>query len=172
MDYYMIVLRLVHIISITIWAGWIFSLRLWIQPAVEAAGPAGGAFMGVITSKTKLVKSVAWAGTFAILSGLLIMDHISGHFDMGWVQSAQGTILIIGGLSAIIGYSYGMARVRPAAVRTGALSGQIQQSGNQPTPEQGTELQNLREVIKKGSNVVFWFLVVATVCMAIARYVH
>jgi uncharacterized membrane protein len=172
MDYYMIVLRFVHVISFVIWAGWIFSLRLWIQPAVEAAGPAGGAFMGAITSKTKLITTVAWAGTLTIISGLLMMDHVSGHFDMGWVQSPQGTILIIGGLSAIIGFSFGMARVRPAAMRVGALSAQIQQSGGQPTPEQGAELQNLRATIKKGGNIVFQFLVVTTVCMAVARYIH
>jgi hypothetical protein len=52
---YMIVLRLIHIFAGIVWAGWAFIQLGFIEPALKAAGPAGGAFMQALTGKTRLL---------------------------------------------------------------------------------------------------------------------
>lgn len=172
MDFYMIVLRIVHILCIITWAGWIFSMTFWIQPAVAAAGPAGGAFMGAVTSKTPLVKAMTWIATLAILTGLLMMDRVSSHFSAVWFSSTSGMTLFIGGMAAIVALAWGMSTVRPAAKKMGMLGAAIAASGGTPSPDQGAQMQALRSTMKKNSNVVFVLMVIAATGMAMARYMY
>jgi uncharacterized membrane protein len=170
MDWYAIILRVIHIAAGIFWVGAVFVLFLFIQPSVRELGPEGQRFMGHLTVKRKLTVVVVLAATFNIVAGILLYWRASGGFDVDWITSGPGIAFTVGGLSAILTLALGLSITKPAVDRMGALGQEIAATGGRPTPSQASEMQRLQARAVLIGRVSMVLLTIAVVTMATARF--
>ncbi|GMR11777.1 MAG: hypothetical protein BMS9Abin28_2621 [Anaerolineae bacterium] len=170
MDFYLLLLRLIHILGGVFWAGSVFMLTGFVGPAVSQAGPAGGKFMQRLVLGTRFTTVTAVAAGLTVLTGLLMYLRklgVLGNFSVDWVSTGEGIVITIGGLAGI------------AALIAGALTGSTSQKlaelgaslEGPPSPEQASEIAGLQNRLSDLGVTASILLVVALISMATARYV-
>jgi len=167
---YLNILRLLHIVCAIFWGGALMYLALFIVPAVKALGPDGGKFMQQLSRTNKLPLVMSIAGTLTVLGGILLIERLSGGFEMSWFGTPHGIIISIGGTLAIIAYVIGLSVNKPAVDKMAAIGAAAGKAGGPPTPEQMQELQRLREKLFWGVNAMAYLVLGAAVAMSIVRY--
>ncbi|MGE5138202.1 MAG: hypothetical protein ACM3JD_01960 [Rudaea sp.] len=168
MDLYMAILRLIHIFSGILWAGWTWSLLAFVAPASQAAGPEGGKFMQALTGKTRVTQAMMVSPPLVVLTGLLMYWQVSGGLSGAWLVSGSGLLLTVAGLAGIVAFVLGLVMIGPAANRLTALGGEIRSSGGPPSASQQAELRAIQERIARGGLYVAVLLVITVIGMALA----
>jgi uncharacterized membrane protein len=170
MDWYMVVLRILHIGAGIFWVGAAFLTILFLQPTAREIGPAAGPFMAHLAGKKRLIDWVLRAAGLTILAGALMYWRVSGGLDPDWLASATGISLTVGAACGIAAFILGLSVVRPTILSTLAVGREIAAGGGPPTPEQQEQLQALSKRSKDVGMVIVPLLVVAVAGMASARY--
>ena len=167
---YLFFLRLFHIVCGVFWAGATFYLAMFIIPAVKALGPDGGKFMQQLSKTNKLPLIMTLAGTLNVLSGILLMQKLSGNFNMDWFGTHYGIALSAGGTFALIAWIIGITINRNAVMQMAKMGSEIAKAGAPPTADQQAMLAKLRNTLFTATNVVAVFLLLTVICMSVARY--
>jgi hypothetical protein len=170
MDWYVIVLRLIHILSGVFWVGAATGFFLFVQPSIVAAGPAGGVVMREISMVRRFPVVQTIAATLTVLAGFLLYLKDSAGFDTGWMFGAGGIGFTIGGLAAIAAWAAGLGAVRPRVTRLGAIGAAVQSSGGPPSAEQQAEIGKLQAELRTLGLTHVVLFVIAVAGMASARY--
>lgn len=126
---YVIILRLVHIVTATLWTGAAVMIAGFITPAVSATGPEGGKFMQRLIQHGRLplfMNAMAWSAT---VSGILLYWQVSGGMQAGWITSPRGLGFTIGAVAGILAFIVGETINARAASRLGAIGREIQTAG-------------------------------------------
>ena len=165
MDGYGLVLRLLHILGGVIWAGWAFSLALFVGPGVAAAGPEGGKAMQSIAGNTKLTQTMSVAPLLVVITGVLLFWRVSGELSSAWLSSAPGVTLSIGAVAGIVAYVLAARVIVPAAKQM-AARGATAAGGPPPA-----DLLALRDKMTRYGQYVAVLLAISVVTMAIASTV-
>lgn len=168
-DLLLLVLRLVHILLGVFWAGTVFFTTFFLNPAMTEAGP-DGAKVGAALQRRRFMNIMPPVAGLTILSGLGLYWRVYG-FAPDFMRSGRGMVLGLGATAAIIGFVVGIAVLRPAMVRSGAL---MQSAAQAPPAERQALLaqaQLLRTRANSASKVVAWLLILGVAGMALARYV-
>lgn len=167
MDFYVLALRIIHILGGAFWAGSAFLLTGWIAPTAGKLRPEGPKFMQSLVLETRYVVVIASTAGLTVLSGLLLYWRASGGFQTDWMSTGTGLMFTLGGLAgisaAVIGGIIG-SNSRKLAELGANLEGP-------PSPEQGAELARLQN---RGANLGAAnaiLLVIALIAMASAQYV-
>ena len=166
----LVTLRLLHIFSGVFWAGGVFYLAFFIFPTINAIGPAGGQFMQQLSRTRKMPAVMTTLGLVTVLSGLRLMQIMSGNFSSAWFGTNTGISLSIGMVAGIGALCIGLFVNKPRAQRMAKIGAAVAASGAPPTPEQQQQLGKLKGQLEKGVKVMAWHLLAAVVTMAIARY--
>lgn len=169
MDAYLVFLRLVHIIGGVAWAGGAFMLAVFIEPTVRASGPEGGRFMQGLLQK-KLLAYLLSTGGLAVLSGLLLLEQVSGTFNVDYLSSSTGVSFVVGGLFGLVAFLIAMFMGRPAIKKMSALGAAVAQGGGAPNSEQMSEMGVLQGKVRLAARLVAGLLIVALIGMSAARY--
>lgn len=165
-----LVLRVLHIVAGTLWTGAAVLLAWFVEPAVRAAGPAGGAVMQQLVGPRRLSVFMSVSSLVATVTGVWLYWPVSGHVDPAWLLSRSGLALTIGSAAGVAAFFIGMLINAPAAGRLGTIGAAIQASGTAPTAEQQAELARLRGRLEFGTHAGAIVLLVATLGMAAAKY--
>jgi uncharacterized membrane protein len=165
-----LVLRILHVAVGAMWVGAVVFIAAFLLPGVRAAGPAGGAVMQRLI-QARLSLWLMAAALLTVLSGFTLYWHDSAGFQSAWLGSGPGRVFGLGGVLALAAVIVGMAVNSPAARRLGELGGRVQAAGRAPTAEEGAAIQGLQARLARGATAVAVLLVLATVAMAVARYV-
>jgi uncharacterized membrane protein len=167
---YLVVLRLIHIVSSVCWAGGAAIFFLFVGPTAKALAPDGMQFVQHMVVKRRFSIFMVISSTLTVLSGaLLIWQHAGGRW-ISYVETGPGLVFTIGSAVGILVYFVGMFGVSPRAKRIAQLGGEIQAAGGRPTPEQGAELQKLDKEMSAFDLVDFVLVTMSLVLMASARY--
>jgi uncharacterized membrane protein len=169
-DWYQIVLRVVHILVGVFWVGTAIFSFVYLQPAVKELGPTGQQFMGHLVEKKKLSVVILTSAVVTILAGILLYWRDSNGFDLDWITSATGLAFTVGGVAAILAFVFGLILVKPAMDRMGTLGQSIAMSGGPPTDAQVSEMQRLGSRLTLIGQLNLLLLIVAVVAMAAARF--
>lgn len=164
MAYLFLVLRLVHIFGAIIWAGFSYYQFAFLVPAVQQAGPAGGAVMGRLLN-SRLLQVMLIAPLLTVLAGLALFWFVSGGLSAAYFGSWQGILLSIGALAGIAAFFEGLMVTRPTTHKLRDLGNQM--AGGPPSPEQAALMQALRERLSKAGTRGVIFLTVAVVGMVL-----
>lgn len=170
MDWYIIILRVIHIAAGIFWVGAAFVLFLFVQPSVKDLGPDGQRFMGHLATRKRLPLVILLSGIVTVLAGLLLYWRTSDGLDVDWITSGPGLGFTVGAVAAIVTLALGLSITKPAIDRIGVLGQEIAGGGGQPTPQQGAEMQRLQARTVAVGRVSMVLLAIAVVAMAIARY--
>ena len=163
MNIYLVwLLRIIHIVAGVVWVGGTLIMTFFIGPTVGATGEAGQKFVGHLMSNLKFSNRMAAASGLTILAGFIL--YFRGGAAL--MESRFGIGLGIGALFALIGFVSGMfiGRTIKAMAELGA------QMQGKPTPDQLKEMQALQKRQATVSMISTVAVILATVFMAIARY--
>lgn len=164
-----IVLRLLHILSGVFWVGAALMLTFFISPTVGATKEAGQGFMRHFMANTKF-NLVMWTSAItAVVAGAILYWLDSDGFTSAWMHSGPGIGFGIAAGFAFLGLIVGIVQNRNSNAMA-QLGGQIQSQSSPPSPEQAAKLQSLGKALATGGILNATFLILATIGMAIARY--
>ena len=171
MNFLVIVFRLLHIISGVFWVGAALMLTFFISPTVGATKEAGQGFMRHFMGQTKF-NIVMWATAITtVVAGAVLYWLDSDGFTSVWMHSGPGIGFGTAAFFAVLGLIVGVFQGRNSNAMA-KLGGQIQSQGKPPSPEQASRLQSLGKALAIGGILNATFLILATVGMAIARYLR
>lgn len=168
MNFYMIVLRLIHIMGGVFWVGAAWMLAGFIQPTAKAAGPDAAKFMQrLMQSRLSILISVS--AVLTVVSGALLYDRV---FGTQWrlMVTRAGIGFSLGALAGFIALGIGGGVISPASARMSRLNREIQAAGQPPTPEQMALMGQLQARI---ASATLWSAIISGIAlffMAIARY--
>jgi uncharacterized membrane protein len=168
MDIFMMILRIIHILSGIFWAGTAFFFVLFFEPTIKAAGPAGGTVMGRLTL-TRFPMVMALSSILTVVAGFLMYWLDSGGFQVNWISTPPGVAMTIGSLAGILAFLLGGAVQMPASARMAVLQKEIQTAGGTPAPSQMEEMRVLQERISNASRRGAALMTIAVLGMAMAR---
>ncbi len=167
MDFYVLALRIIHILGGAFWAGSAFLLTGYVAPAAGQAGPEGAKFMQRLVLGTRYVTAISAAAGLTVLTGYLLYWRASGGLQGEWISTGTGVMFTVGGLAGIAALI--------AGIRTGSTSRKLAELGasleGPPSPEQGAEIARLQNRLSNLGAISSVFLVVALISMASAQYV-
>ena len=155
-------LRIAHIVGGVFWVGGSLVMTFFIGPAVGAIGDSGPKFMADLINNRKFSNRMAMASGLTLLAGFLL--YIRGGAALMGTNFGIG--LGIGALFGVISFVFGMMIGRNIKAMA-QLGAQLQ--GN-PSPEQLSKMGALQKRQGTVSMISTWSAILATVFMAIARY--
>lgn len=164
-------LRILHVVVGVFWVGTVVFMAAFLTPSVRAAGPAGGAVIQQLMGVRRLPLWIMAGMVLTLLSGLGLYWRDSAGFTSAWLASGAGKVFGLGGAVAFAASILGVSINMPTARRLTEISGRLQAAGRPPTPDEQATLAALQGRLSRASAIAAVLLVVATVLMAIARYV-
>lgn len=168
----MILLRIIHIFSGVFWVGVSMFNIGFLQPTVAATGAEGQKVMQHLARNTRLTAATYTASTLVVLSGVTMYGIISGGFQGGFLISAYGLTLAIGGVIGIVVWVIVMIVIRGIFTQMAAVGAAIQKQGGPPTPEQGATMKGLSARLVQIGQVALGLLMVTLLAMSIAQYLR
>ena len=106
-----VVLRIIHILGGTLWAGLLWYQVLFVLPGVESL--AQGADGWVQSVPPRLFQLMNMAAIVVLLSGVFLLWEISGGLSTRWMTTPRGIVLTtagaVGMLSALQGWLFARA---------------------------------------------------------------
>jgi uncharacterized membrane protein len=166
-----LILRVVHILFGVFWAGAVFTVALFVQPAIAASGPEGGKVMGALV-KRRILDLVPVAAVVAILSGLWLYSRDSSGFQAAWMGSPMGMALGTGAALALVAFAIGMLVMRASTLKAMALGQAAAQLTDAAAREAAMRpVQALRRRAALAARTVAALLALTVIAMAVARYV-
>ena len=163
--------RFVHVVCGVAWAGALVFIAWILLPAIRATGPAGGTLMQQLTRVQRLPVYLMALAILTVLSGLSLFWLDISAFGKPWMHTGPGRTFAAGGALAILTAIFGMVVNTPAAKKMGALIGSIQAAGTPPSPEQAAEIGRLQNRLYRATQVAAVLILLAVICMGVARYV-
>lgn len=170
MDWYLIILRVVHILAGVFWVGTAIFFFFFIEPSVKELGNTGEKFMGHLVDKKKMPIVITATSALTVLAGILLYWRGSNGFDLDWITSATGLGFTVGGVAAILAFAGGLVFIKPAVDRMGAIGQAVAISGGPPTEAQASEMQQIGARLALVGRADLVLLTVAVVAMATARF--
>jgi uncharacterized membrane protein len=161
----------VHIIAGACWAGAVFLLVFFVDPAVLAAGAAGSAFMQKLMQGTRFPMAMSVSGGLTVLSGFILYWLASDGLSAAWITSAHGIVITLGAVAGLLGAVFGAIVAKRGRLALLALQQQLQTGGSGPPAALQTEIQALNTKVHKGSLIGAAFVLLALACMALGRAV-
>ena len=168
----MLVFRIVHIVSGIFWVGSAFFVSVFLEPTIEAVGPAGGPVMSHLMEKRKVGVIITGIAAFTVIGGLFLYWrdwHAYPSFGV-WIGFAFGRVLTVGAVCAIIAFFVGSGGIPPTINKMNALGKQMAESGGPPAPEQVAAMKGLQHRLKIIGRVDLALVTIAILSMATARY--
>jgi uncharacterized membrane protein len=165
MMYLIWLLRIIHIVAGVFWVGGTLIMTFFVGPTVGAIGEPGQKFIAHLMNNLKFSNRMAAASGLTILAGVILygLDARAGE---AWLRSNFAMGLGIGAGFAVIGFVFGMmiGRNIKAMAQLGA------QMQGKPSPAQLSQMQALQKRQATISMISAGAVILATVFMAVARY--
>jgi len=166
MNYYLLILRILHIGAGVYWVGSTLLLAFIITPALKETGESGQKFVDYLIKKKRFGTESAGAGGMAGIAGILLYWHDSGGLTSAWMHSSAGIGFSVGAGLALIAFVFGVLTDRKLKAMT-QLREQIQ---DMPSDEQTSQLQVLGKQQSTYLYICAAALSLALWVMATARY--
>lgn len=170
MDWWVIVLRIVHVGAAMLWFGGAILSAFFLDPTERALGRQAQPFMEHLMTRRKLGIYFPIVALLTILAGAALYWRASGGLQAAWIGSPTGLAFTLGGLAAIAAFVSGMALLVPAVSAQTAVSAELATSGAQPTAAQQQRLAWADRRMKLATWIDMPLLLFAALTMAIARY--
>jgi uncharacterized membrane protein len=167
---YLIVLRLVHVVSSVCWVGGGFTTFLFVGPTAKDMQPMGMEFLAHMAGKRRFNTFMMVNSTLTVLSGALLLWAVTGDSLAEYLQTGPGLGFALGSLAGVVVYFVGMFGVGMPTGKLSKLGAEIKLAGLPPTPAQVAEIQKLDQTISFYHKVDFALVALSLILMATSRY--
>jgi len=166
MNYYFLVLRILHIISAVTWVGSTILLATIIRPGLKKTNGMGQKFIDyLVTTKRFGTQSIS-AGSLTGIAGLLLYWHDSMGLTSPWMTSDAGIGFGAAAVLGVIAYIFGIL----TDLNLKAMARLREQSGDAPTEEQSSKLQAMDKQASAYLGICAGTITLSMWIMAVARY--
>ena len=148
MSWLTIVLRVLHVAGGVFWAGGMFVVAGFVEPAATDSGPDGARFMQRFAA-SRFTPVMASAGLLTIVAGIWLLARDSGGFQPAFMGSGTGVTFSIGALAGLVAAVVGIGLGARNARRLAALGRTIQGQAGGPTKEQAAQMEARRSVAEQ-----------------------
>lgn len=169
MDPLFVVSRVLHVALGVFWAGTFVFNATFLLPSIREAGPEG-AKVAAGLMRRGFLNLMPVVALVTVLSGLHLYWRVSAGFDPAYLGSGPGMAYGVGALAALVAMGFGIGVMRPSMLRAGALTRSAAGLAAGEAAQVLATAQALRARASAAGRVVAWLLAVATVTMALARY--
>jgi hypothetical protein len=164
-------LRTIHIVFGAIWVGGVFFMAAFLLPGARAIGTAAGPMMGQLTQVRQVPRWLLYIGTLTIIAGFWLYWLDSAGANREWMKSTPAKVYGFGAIFALIAWFMGMILNAPLARRLGAFTARVAAAGVPPTDAEKATIGAMQARLGMLANVGATLLILATICMAVARYI-
>lgn len=163
-------LRVFHIMTGVFWAGTLFFMVSFLQPAMKDSMPESGKVMGALRARG-LLNKLPIIALVTIISGFWMFAIRSGG-TTNFGQSREGMAFGIGGLAAVIAFLVGFFIMRPATLRAGDAGAAAAQlpAGAEKDAKMAEAGQNRMKSVM-AARLVATLLGITVLTMAVAKYI-
>jgi uncharacterized membrane protein len=169
-DKLFLVLRLVHVLTATLWVGAAVLIAFSIAPAMRATGEAGTTVLRYLTRNQRLPYVLLVIGAVAIASGAVLFWMLGRANPGAWLHSPSGQTFLMGGCAALVAGVIGAGINIPTANRLGKVAAAVRASGSPPSATQTDDIRRLGARLRMGTLAAAGLLIAATLLMGAARY--
>ena len=169
MDPLMLALRWIHVVAGSLWAGAAVFIAFVLQPAIDDAGPGAASIMPALRRRG-IMTVLPLLALATILSGMGLFWMVGGGDFRGFMGSATGVALSLGGLAAFLAFLIGILVMRPSMMGAASI---FQSVASAPAEEQAGRLAaaaELRTRAARAARYVGILLLLAATAMSVARY--
>jgi hypothetical protein len=163
-----LLLRVIHILFGVFWAGVVFFMVSFLQPAVGRAGPEGGKVMAEL-NRARFFTWMPLIALVTILSGGWLMWGTSSGFEGAFFASRWGVSLSIGAVASLVAFGIGAAVMRPASARMFEIGGQMAKAAPENRQALMAEMAGIQKRAGKAARWMAALLLIAVITMAAAR---
>jgi uncharacterized membrane protein len=167
----LLVLRVIHVLGGIFWVGSALFTTIFLMPAIATAGGNAGAVLGVMRQRG-LLTVLPVVALLTMASGLRLLWIMSGGFSGAYFRTGTGSTFAAAGVAAVVSFLISFLIARPAAIRSGELGGTLAGATVEQRPGITLKMEMLRRRAAVASAVVIVLLTLASVGMAVARYVQ
>jgi hypothetical protein len=170
LDGWLILLRIVHVLSAMSWFGGAIIGAFFLQPTAAALGQAGQPFMEYLMRRRRMGVFFPVVSSLTILSGLALYWRDSGGLQATWISSPTGLAFTIGGLAAIAAFVGGFLLIGPGIAEQTAVQKELAPGDGVPTESQRQRLARAERRLQLASRIDWPLILLAALTMAVARY--
>jgi uncharacterized membrane protein len=169
-DWWLIVLRVVHVGSAMAWFGGAIVGGFFLLPVARSLGPAGQPFMDQLMRRRRMGIYFPIVATLTILAGAALFWRDSDGLASAWVSSPSGLAFAIGGLAAILAFVGGMILIGPSVAEQTAVRNELAATSEGPTDAQRKRLERADRRMRLANRIDLPLILFAGLTMAIGRY--
>jgi putative copper export protein len=170
MNFLIVLMRVIHILSAVYWAGASFFLVRVLLPTLQEAGPDGGKFMQRLAMSGRLSRGFAIASGLTVVSGIVAYLLIPTYRGNPFASFGPAAVLTIGAVFGLLAFLHGAFVTGPVSRRSGALAKEMAARQGPPDPEQLREAQALGAKMGKYATHSAILIALALLGMAAADY--
>jgi hypothetical protein len=164
-------MRVLHVVLAGAWLGAALFTTLYLGPAVQQLGPAGGQVMTALVRRG-VVAYMASIGGLTVVTGIYLFWRFTGGFDPVVSASRAGMAFSIGSLTGVIALILGGSMVGASAKKIVALG---EQAAKLPEGAERAALTNtmngLRQRMATFGRIVVVLLLISMAAMAVGHYI-
>jgi hypothetical protein len=164
-------MRVFHVVLAGAWFGAAAFTTLYLGPAVEQAGAAGGQMMNILVRRG-VVKYMASIGGLTVVTGGYLFWHFMSGFGPGAGASRAGMAFSTGALTGIIALILGGSMIGASAKKISVLAAK---AAGMPEGAARTALlqtiERLRSRMALFSKIVTALLFISMATMALGHYI-
>ena len=170
MDWWLILLRIIHIGSAMSWFGGAIIGSFFLFPTAQALGPAGQPFMDQLMNRRRMGIFFPIVAALTILSGAALYWRASDGLQLTWITSPSGLAFTVGGLAAIISFVASLVLVAPSVAEQTAVRNELASGDGVPSDAQRARLERADRLMKMAIRFDLPLIILAALMMAVARY--
>jgi hypothetical protein len=169
-DWWLIILRVVHIGAAMMWFGGAIVGSFFLTPTAEALGKAAAPFMEHLMKRRRMGVFFPIVAALTVLSGAALYWRASSGLDSTWIASPSGVAFTVGGLAAIASFVGGFVLIGPSIAAQTAVQHELAQGDGVATEAQRRRLDWADRRMRLANRVDLPLLLLAGLTMAIGRY--
>jgi uncharacterized membrane protein len=169
-DWWLILLRILHVGGAMMWFGGAIIGGFFLQPTAKAVGPAGQPFMDHLMRQRRLGMFFPIVAVVVVLSGAGLYWRDSGGLDAEWITSPSGLAFTIGALAAILALVGGFVLIGPSVAEQAAVQIELAAGDGVPNEAQRERLARAERRMQLANRIDLPLILLAGLMMAVARY--
>lgn len=168
MNTLVVILRFVHIFAGVFWAGAAIMMGAFIAPTIRSTDKSGQAFAQHLLLKTPFNNAIMGSAILSVLAGAVLYWIDSSGFTSEWMSSGPGITFGVGAFFGLVAFVLG-GMIGQNNLKLAKLGASLQ---GPPDEEQLSQIQAIQKKLASIGPSQLISIILATVLMAVARYVH
>lgn len=165
-----LVMRVLHVFLGVFWAGTLMFAAVYLLPGMREAGPASVRVL-VGMQRRGYFTAMPIAALLTVVSGFWLYGNLIQTGGPAWAGSMAARVYGVGAAAGVIALLFGVFWLRPTSINIVRVADRL--SAAAPGAEREELEQELTRHRMRSTSAMHWvagLLAIATVCMALARY--